>query len=158
MVLNKTIIGRDEYIWLIQANLKKVPARVDTGARTTSIWASDIREVDGHLEYKLFGPSSIFYTGAMQVADRFKKVVVASSNGAVQVRYYIPITLQIKRRKILTHCTLADRSSQAYPILLGRNTLRGKFIVDVQYGSRILGQIDRARYNNLQSLLAGSEA
>jgi hypothetical protein len=31
--------------------------------------------------------------------------------------------------------TLADRSSQVYPVLIGRATLRGKFIVDVQMGS-----------------------
>ena len=30
--------------------------------------------------------------------------------------------------------TLADRSTQVYPVLIGRATLNGKFIVDVQKG------------------------
>ena len=129
----KVFVGGAEYIWLVKANIKKVPARIDTGARTTSIWASDIKEQNG--------------------TEYFKKIVVASSNGTTQIRYYIPITIQMKKRRILTHCTLSDRSSQAYPVLIGRNTLRGKFIVDVQRGSRILGELDKKRFEDLQTLL-----
>lgn len=157
MTIEKVIIGRAEYIWLVKADIKKVPARIDTGARTTSIWASDIREVDGRLEYKLFGKGSSFYSGKTQTSEHFKKIVVASSNGIAQIRYYIPITLQIKRRRILTHCTLADRSVQAYPILIGRNTLRGKFVVDVQRGSQTLGDIDKTRYDDLQKMMLSKD-
>ena len=157
MEKKKVLIGRDEYVWLIDAGIKKVPARIDTGARTTSVWATNIREVNGHLEYVLFGEQSEFYTGQVQIAKRFRKIVGASSNGSTQIRYHIPITIQMKRRKVLTHCTLADRSSQAYPVLIGRNTLRGKFIVDVQRGSRKLGEIDKERYSQLQALLGGSD-
>jgi hypothetical protein len=150
---SKVIIGRDEYIWLVRAGIKRIPARVDTGARTTSIWASDIREIDGRLEYKLFGKGSEYYNGETQIANHFEKVVVSSSNGVAQVRYYIPLTVQLRKRRILTHCTLSDRSAQAYPVLIGRNTLRGKFIVDVQHGSRKLGEMDKKRYDELQKLL-----
>ena len=59
----KVFVGGAEYIWLVKANIKKVPARIDTGARTTSIWASDIKEQNGRLEYTLFGKASSFYTG-----------------------------------------------------------------------------------------------
>lgn len=151
-----TLIGRDAFVWCIGAGIKKVPARIDTGARTTSVWATNIRERAGHLEYTLFGPGCKFYTGEVQVAKQFKKLAVASSIGDVEIRYYIPITLQLKGRKVLTNCTLSDRSKQAYPILIGRNTLRGKFIVDVQHGSKSLGVIDKARYEELQALV-GSE-
>lgn len=149
----KVFVGGAEYIWLVKANIKKVPARIDTGARTTSIWASDIKEQNGRLEYTLFGKASSFYTGEVYSTEYFKKIVVASSNGTTQIRYYIPITIQMKKRRILTHCTLSDRSSQAYPVLIGRNTLRGKFIVDVQRGSRILGELDKKRFEDLQTLL-----
>ena len=40
-------------------------------------------------------------------------------------------------------------------MLIGRNTLRGKFIVDVQRGSRILGELDKKRFEDLQTLLTG---
>ena len=148
----KTLIGRNEYVWLIEAGQKKVPARIDTGARTSSVWASDIHEVGDKLEYTLFGDKSSFYTGEVQVAERFSKIAVASSNGIVELRYHIPIILQIKGRKIMTHCTLSDRSSQSYPILIGRNTLNGKFIVDTQKGVRSLSELDEKRYANIQKI------
>lgn len=148
----KTLIGRNEYVWLIEAGQKKIPARIDTGARTTSIWASDIHEVGNKLEYILFGDKSNLYTGEIQVAQHFSKIAVASSNGIIELRYRIPIILQIKGRKIKTHCTLSDRSSQSYPILIGRNTLNGKFIVDTQKGVRSLSELDEKRYANIQKI------
>jgi len=151
----KKKIGRAEYVWLVRDELKKVPARIDTGARTSSIWASYVQETEAGLEYILFGKSSPFYTGRVIVEPTYTEIVVASSNGHVQKRYRVPLTVQIKGVRIKTFCTLADRSTQAYPILVGRNTLRGKFIVDVQNGPRSLNALDETRFNQLQSLLKG---
>lgn len=151
----KKKIGRAEYVWLVRDQLKKVPARIDTGARTSSIWASSVRETEAGLEYVLFGEGSPFYTGQVITEPAYSELVVASSNGHVQKRYKVPLTIQIKGTRIKTFCTLADRSTQAYPILIGRNTLRGKFIVDVQNGPRTLNTLDETRFNQLQSLLKG---
>ena len=151
----KKKIGRAEYVWLVRDQLKKVPARIDTGARTSSIWASSVRETEAGLEYVLFGDGSPFYTGNIITEPSYSELVVASSNGHIQKRYKIPLTIQIKGKRIRTFCTLADRSTQAYPILIGRNTLRGKFIVDVQNGPGVLNALDEARFNQLQSLLKG---
>lgn len=148
----KVRIGRAEYAWLIDANLKKVPARIDTGARTSSLWASDIYVTNAGLQFKLFGPASEFYTGEVLTQKQYSKIVVASSTGHTQERYKIPMTIQIRNRRIKTFITLTDRSTQAFPMLIGRNTLRGKFVVDVQYGPRTLDALDQARYNELQSL------
>jgi hypothetical protein len=148
----KTLIGRAEYCWLVQPNIKKVPARIDTGARTSSMWASDIKETTAGLQYVLFGVSSPLYTGKVMTAPHFAKIIVASSNGQTEERYKIMITMQIRGRRIRTFVTLADRSTQAFPILIGRNTLRGKFLVDVQHGPRTLDILDQDRYNQLQSL------
>lgn len=149
----KTIIGTAEYVWLIDQNIKKVPARIDTGARTTSIWATDIKETGFGVTFVLFAEQSPFYIGQRVVSRQFTKIIVASSTGHIQERYRIPITLQVKGRRIKTFCTLADRSTQAYPILIGRNTLRGKFIVDVQRGSRALSELDDLRFKELQATL-----
>jgi hypothetical protein len=59
---------------------------------------------------------------------------VASSIGAEQGRYKIIALIKLRGKKIRTSFTLADRSSQAYPVLIGRNVLRGKFLVDVKSG------------------------
>lgn len=152
MINQKYVIGRAEYTWLVESGIKRVPSRIDTGARTSAIWASDICETDTGLSYVLFGDSSEYYTGETITTKRFSKIVVASSNGHVEERYKVPIIIQIRKRRIRTFCTLTDRSKQAFPILVGRNTLRGKFIVDVQNGSRSLDGLDQDRFNELQSL------
>ncbi len=149
----KKTIGRAEYAWLVDESIKKVPARIDTGASTSSVWASNIRETKAGLEYELFGTGSSLYTGETITKKSFTQIVVSSSTGHTQKRYKVPVTIQIKGRRIKTYCTLADRSSQAYPLLIGRNTLNGKFVVDVQRGSRLLKSLDEERSNQLQSML-----
>jgi hypothetical protein len=146
----KKLIGRAENISFPEFEIVKVPARVDTGAKTSAVWATDIHEQNGVLSFKLFGPSSPFYTGQVCQTTRFEKIVVASSIGEPQERYKVRIRVKLKGRRILARFTLADRSQQTYPILVGRNVLRGKFVVDVQ-GGKPLYKEERQRSHELQS-------
>ena len=146
----KVTIGRFEYVWLVATGQKKIPARVDTGARTTAIWASQIIERDGELSWCFFDEGSPFYTGNKMRTRHYDQRVVANSTGHREVRYLVPITIQVKGRRVRSRCTLADRSRQTFPVLIGRNTLSGKFVVDVHHGSRKLTEIDRKRYEELQ--------
>jgi hypothetical protein len=148
--LSKVTIGRFEYVWLVVAGQRKIPARIDTGAQTTAIWASQIAERNGELTWCFFGEGSPFYTGKKMKTRHYKQRVVATSTGHREIRYLIPVTIQIKGRRMRSRCTLADRSKQIFPILIGRNTLSGKFVVDVHHGSRKLTEIDRKRYDELQ--------
>jgi hypothetical protein len=149
---NKVTIGRFEYVWLVTAGQKKIPARIDTGARTTAIWASQIVEQNGELTWYFFGQDSPFYTGQKMKTRHYRHRVVANSTGHREVRYLIPITIQIKGRRVSSRCTLADRSKQTFPVLIGRNTLSGKFVVDVHHGSRKLSELDKQRYDELQKM------
>lgn len=150
----KKLIGRAETITLPELGATKIPARVDTGAKTSSIWASHIREENGVLYFTLFGEGSDLYTGRTHQTTEFEKVVVASSIGVEQERYKVRVLMQLKGKKIRGRFTLADRSAQTYPVLLGRNVLRGKFVVDVETG-KPLYQEERERSNQLQSKLQG---
>lgn len=151
-VKTKKVIGRAESITLPELGDTKIPARVDTGAKTSSIWASHIREEDGVLHFTLFDEPSDLYTGRTHHIHEFEKVVVASSNGHEQERYRVRLLIKLKGKRIRSRFTLADRSTQVYPVLLGRNVLRGKFIVDVVKG-KPLYQEERNRSEELQSKL-----
>lgn len=131
----KKIIGRADMIDLPEQGLFKVPVKIDTGAKTSAIWATNVHERDGGLAFTFFGLTSPLYTGEEQFVPEFEQVVVASSIGAEQARYKINLLAKIRGKKIRTSFTLADRSQQAYPVLIGRNALRGKFLVDVQSGT-----------------------
>lgn len=138
---------------MVANHQRKIPARIDTGARTTAVWASEIREKNGILAWKFFAQKSEFFTGEIHETENFARQIVRTSTGHQQIRYLIPITLQMKKRRVRTFCTLADRATQTFPILIGRNTLSGKFVVDVQKGSRKLSEIDKTNFNEMQAQL-----
>ncbi len=135
MSLKKTthdfkIIGSTEYIEI--AKIKDIPAKIDTGADTSSIWASNIdMKKDGTLVFSLFGPKSSYYTGEFLESTDYKAKVVRSSHGDTQVRYRVKLPLTIGGESFETTFTLADRSRNNFPILIGRHTIEGKFLVDV---------------------------
>lgn len=121
-----TLVDIDEH--------RHVPAKVDTGADSSAIWASQI-EVNkkGVLRFSLFGPKSPYYTGKIFERKDYKTVKVRSSNGQEQTRYRVCIPVTINGRKIRATFTLADRSRNLFPILIGRRTLKHKFLVDVSF-------------------------
>lgn len=135
--IGKTLghIGRVEVIRLPDIFPSDVRARIDTGATISSLWASDIQIQHDGLHCKLFGEGDINYTGDEIVFTEYSTRFVRSSNGYEEERYQIVTTISLKGRKIKARFTLADRSKQIYPVLIGRNVVRGKFIVDVSKGN-----------------------
>lgn len=144
------IIGRVELVGFPELGLKNIPARVDTGAKTSAIWASGIIESKGRLQCVLFGPDSPFYTGQVLKFDDYSVKTVASSIGIAEERYVVKLLAQVGNKKIRSSFTLANRSEQAYPMLLGRNILRGKFMVDVKRGTPNL-EIEHQRSRRIQA-------
>ncbi len=125
-----SVIGNSALISV--AGIPNVPAKIDTGAEFSSIWASDINLTpDNRLEFCLFAPESPLYTGKKLATDDFRVRNVRSSNGAEQIRYRVHLSIIMKGRKIRANFTLSDRSRNNFPVLIGRRVLSGKFLVDV---------------------------
>lgn len=148
----KKVIGRVEPVSFPEIGLGNLPARIDTGAKTSAIWVSSARVVDGKLYVTFLGKSHPVYSGQVHVFDDFTSVVVASSNGQSEKRFKVKLLMNLAGKKIRATFTLADRSSQVYPVLVGRSTLHGKFIVDVKKGKPLTVQ-ERSRSQFLQSQL-----
>lgn len=128
------MIGRAELVSFPEISVEDIPSRIDTGAKTSAIWASGIIESKHHLQFVLFGPDSPYYTGEVLTFTDYGSRSVASSNGMTEDRYLVKLLVTLHGRKIRATFTLANRSQQAYPILIGRNVLRSKFTVDVNQG------------------------
>lgn len=130
----KTVVGRAEEVFFPTLNNVSLHARIDTGAKTSSIWASEITELaDGKLSVRFAAKGYDIYEHEV-IFDSFSQVRIASSMGHEQLRYKIQIPVRIAGRRIKASFTLSDRSTQVYPILIGRSMLHGKFIVDVTQG------------------------
>lgn len=124
------IIGNSTLIKI--CDIKNIPAKIDTGATISSVWASNINVNNKkQLEFCLFAPESDLYTGEKIVVDEFKVRQVRNSTGQESVRYLVTLPSVIKGKKIRASYTLADRSRNDFPVLIGRRALLGKFLVDV---------------------------
>lgn len=124
-------IGTIEHVSLPSDGVQSVPAKIDTGADNSAIWASNIKLVDGKLQFNFFAPGSMFYNEEPVVSDAFRTTTVRNSFGHKEFRYKIRLQISIGDHKLTRWFTLADRSRNNYPILLGKNFLKNTFIVDV---------------------------
>lgn len=129
----KRTIGRSEYVKSpLFGEGVKVPARIDTGARVASVWASNISMTkDGKLRFRLFDKGSEYYTGEMHETEDYNISVVRNSTGQEEMRFRIKMPITIAGKKIVASFNLSDRSANSYPILIGRNVINNKFSVDV---------------------------
>lgn len=128
-----TIIGRTSTADFPAENIRDVPVKIDTGADSSSIWATNIREHDGVLIFSLFGPQSSLYTGEEITSKHYTVVSVKNSFGRTEFRYKVMLSCIIAGRRIKVRFTLANRANSTMPILIGRRTLAGKFLVDVAH-------------------------
>ena len=127
-----TIVGRMAYVSFLEDSAENVPAKIDTGADISSVWASNIFVTDsGELQFQLFDTTSPFFTGKTLSRDHFNVTLVRNSNGHEQIRYSVKMSVVIASRRVLATFTLSDRSKNNFPILIGSKLLKNKFVVDV---------------------------
>lgn len=138
LLKEKILIGRVEWVELPELKIKH-KARIDSGAKTTSLHAVNVEEVEqrGELFVKF---QTVDKDG--KTIDLVRKVdttqKVSSTTGFVSKRYVIKEKVRIGNieREILIN--LNDRTKMDYKFLVGRNLLLGRFIVDVAR-SHVLG-------------------
>jgi glutathione synthase/RimK-type ligase-like ATP-grasp enzyme len=124
-------IGSQTLLSFPKLGIQAVPAKVDTGAESSSIWASNIKEKDGKLSFVLFDANSPFYNGEKLTTKDYEVRLIKNSFGHTEFRFTAKLLVTIEGRNIIIRFTLADRSTNTYPVLIGRRTLQGRFLVDV---------------------------
>ena len=130
-----TIIGRRERIDLPSLGLKSLKAKIDTGAFSSSIhchkiYTKKIKKTN-YLYFNLLEPSHPKYEETFYEVSDFRQKKIKNSFGQSETRYLIKLPILISGQVIETNFTLSNRSEMKYPILLGRDLLRGRFLVDV---------------------------
>ena len=131
------IVGSTELVDI--AGIKDIPAKIDTGADSSSIWASNIdMKKDGTLVFTLFDQKSPLFTGEKIETKQYVARRIRSSNGDIQVRYRVELPIKIQDKTLNTTFTLSNRSRNTYPVLIGRRALAHKFLVDVSIDNVVL--------------------
>ncbi len=122
----KVTIGTIEEVILLPWRVR-LPARVDTGAAKCSLDAQDIKIHGDRVEFKL--PRR--YGGLKINLPVIEWRHVRTPEG-LERRPVVELEICFGSRRIRTLVNLTDRSMVKYPLILGRNFLKGDFVVDVK--------------------------
>ncbi len=128
---NLAVIGPKTLVSFKKQGILDVPAKIDTGADSSSVWASEIIEKNGTLSFVLFDPQSPWYNGKTIKTKRYTLRSIKNSFGVAEFRYKVFLNIEINNKKIKAQFTLSDRSNNRFPVLIGRHTLENRFLVDV---------------------------
>jgi len=134
MKCNKLIIGSIEVCSLPEIGIDQLQIRVDTGAKTSSL------HVDNIAKFTKAGKPWIKFDIHPDVYD-IKKVStcesalhdirkVKSSNGVSEERYVILTLMRLSDQSWPIEITLTNRSDMSYLMLLGREGMGKKVLVD----------------------------
>ncbi len=128
-----TIIGFREWISLPELNIPALKAKVDTGAKTSSLHAFDIKVVTKNgIRYVKFKVHPIQKNEGIVVvclAPLADQRIVSDSGGHKERRYVIQTQIQMGGLKKTIQLTLTNRQSMKYRMLIGREALK-QFYID----------------------------
>ena len=131
----KLIIGWREWVELPEFRGVIIKVKVDTGARTSSLHASEIKELTHRGKKKvrfLLYPSANSREGAIKIeAPLVEYRSIRSSSGHREVRPVIVTMIRLMGREWPIEVTLTDRNMMGFRMLLGRKALRNQFLVSV---------------------------
>jgi len=126
------VVGWRELVHLPELGLHAVPAKIDTGARTTSLHGTVLEqfERDGERYVRFAVDFEQQHVRQVCEAVHVDKRTITSSNGDRQTRYIVKTPLRIGDVEHRAEISLADRSDMRFPMLIGRSYLRRRFFVD----------------------------
>ena len=116
----------------------RIKAKLDTGAKTSSIHAADIKlfDRDGEQWVRFRVPFNMNASAAGTKRDVFferpllRRAKIKEHDRAAAQRYVVNVDLCLGGLTFTTPVTLADRSRFNYPLLLGRLALESRGAVD----------------------------
>jgi len=136
----KRIIGRKEFISILDLELFDLDAKIDTGADSNALHCDDIIiDEQNNVHFILLDDTHDSYHGKRMILPLYKLKKVKSSNGQIQLRPSVKLSILFMGKRYKTVISLTNRADMKYPMLIGRRFLSGKFIVDVglEYVSKI---------------------
>ncbi len=144
---NELVLGWREWVGLPDWGISAIKAKVDTGARTSSLHALDAEPfaLKGapFVRFLLLPVQRSLAMTQEIVAPVVDRRRVKSSTGQAQDRIVIRLALQLGPRLVETEATLANRRDMKFRMLLGRNSLQ-ELIVRPE-ASYLLGKTQEQR-------------
>ena len=129
---NKIVVGWNEYVEFPEWGIRRLGAKVDTGAQTSALHVEDIEEIGrGRIRFDVVVHRTKRDRHFPVKAKVVRRSRVKSSNGEYDLRYFVETQLRLGDVEKTIEISLVDRGKMAHRMLLGRSALQGDFVVDV---------------------------
>jgi hypothetical protein len=122
--MEKIRLGGVENVVLLPWGVS-MPARIDTGAATSSLDARNLTIKGNTVEFNL--PQQY---GGRKIRLPLEKWKTVKTSEARERRPVVFIEMCIGSKRVRTRVNLNDRSKVKYPLIIGRNTLSRDFVVE----------------------------
>ncbi len=128
------LIGWTEYVDLPDWGVRRLRAKVDTGARSSALHVENIRELArGVVLFDVVLHREKRDRHVRVRAHVTRRSRVRSSNGELSQRLFVQTTLRLGGVEKPIEVGLVDRAKMIHRMLLGRAALAGPFLVDVDH-------------------------
>ncbi|ALS96921.1 ATP-dependent zinc protease [Lacimicrobium alkaliphilum] len=138
-------LGWREWGALPGLGIDKIKMKVDTGAKTSCLHAFKLepfdKEGENWVRIYLHPHQNDDQTEQVCEAPVMEQRTVRDSGGHEELRYVIETVLEMAGQRFEVELTLTNRDSMRFRMLLGRQAMEGRFMVDPQE-SYLSGQID----------------
>ncbi len=130
----RPVLGWREWVGLPDLGVERIKAKIDTGARSSSLHATDLEYVtrDGH-DWVSFAirPAQRSAKGRIRAeAPLVDRRPVVSSSGTRELRPFVETRIVIGERIFPIELNLTDRRDMGFRMLLGRVDVRRRFLID----------------------------
>jgi hypothetical protein len=119
------IIGWRERVDLPKIGLLNLPAKIDTGARTSALHAAQIEEFERDRKPWVRFSVQHFKSRPEQIHEQeiFDAREIKNTSGVPELRFIIRTPIVIAGRKWKIDLSLADRGNMQFPLIVGRSAL-----------------------------------
>lgn len=134
--MEKIIIGAREWCSLPNLGIQLIKAKIDSGAKTTALHADDMTKFhkgdENWIRFSLHPlkskPEFIVTCEAKVLETR----MVKSSNGSKEERYVIETDIILGKDRYPIEITLTNRRLMGFQMLLGRQAMNGRNLIDCE--------------------------
>ncbi|MBE9043272.1 ATP-dependent zinc protease [Pleurocapsales cyanobacterium LEGE 10410] len=127
-------IGWREAVTLPQLGIEQIKAKIDTGARSSALHAYKIKELKRDnkqiIQFQVHPVQRNNEISIITEAELLEYREIRNSGGIAQLRPVIKTELSLGGQSWLIELTLTNRDVMGFRMLLGRQAVRNKFLVD----------------------------
>ena len=149
---SKMIVGSEEWCAMPGLSIPAIKARIDSGARTSSIHAFNIQPFkkngEAWISFEVHPIQQNRSTIIRTEAEVYDRRVVKSSSGDAEKRYVIKTQLNLGDESWEIEVTLSNRDSMGYRMLLGREAMNNRILVDPS-SSCMHGDVNTSEVNSM---------